>query len=143
MLKAVCPYLSQVASTADGPQVRHSVDHPRSRGDRRLGERGRRAELFLSSGTRPLPRVHDFDRRIRRAREPGAGARWETIKKFEILATELSVDEGEVTPSLKVRRKAVEEVRRRALEQHATTPTKRNGCEPSGGCLDKLMGTFL
>jgi len=34
--------------------------------------------------------------------------RWETIKRFEILPTELSVDEGEVTPSLKIRRKAVE-----------------------------------
>jgi long-chain acyl-CoA synthetase len=35
--------------------------------------------------------------------------RWETIKKFEILSNELSVDEGEVTPSLKIRRRAVEE----------------------------------
>jgi long-chain acyl-CoA synthetase len=34
--------------------------------------------------------------------------RWETIKKFEILPSELSVEEGEVTPSLKVRRRAVE-----------------------------------
>jgi long-chain acyl-CoA synthetase len=35
--------------------------------------------------------------------------RWETIKKFEILPGELTVDEGEVTPSLKVRRKIVEQ----------------------------------
>ena len=35
--------------------------------------------------------------------------RWETIKKFEILPSELSVDEGEVTPSQKIRRRAVEE----------------------------------
>jgi long-chain acyl-CoA synthetase len=34
--------------------------------------------------------------------------RWETIKRFEILPAELSVEEGEVTPSLKVRRRAVE-----------------------------------
>jgi long-chain acyl-CoA synthetase len=34
--------------------------------------------------------------------------RWETIKKFEILPTEFSVDAGEVTPSLKIRRKTVE-----------------------------------
>lgn len=34
--------------------------------------------------------------------------RWETIKKFEILPSDLSVEEGEVTPSLKVRRRAVE-----------------------------------
>jgi long-chain acyl-CoA synthetase len=35
--------------------------------------------------------------------------RWETIKRFEILPSELSVDDGEVTPSLKIRRKAVEQ----------------------------------
>jgi long-chain acyl-CoA synthetase len=34
--------------------------------------------------------------------------RWETIKRFEILPSELSVEEGEVTPTLKVRRRAVE-----------------------------------
>jgi len=34
--------------------------------------------------------------------------RWETIKRFAILPSELSIDEGEVTPSQKVRRRAVE-----------------------------------
>ncbi|MEO5833247.1 MAG: long-chain fatty acid--CoA ligase [Nakamurella sp.] len=34
--------------------------------------------------------------------------RWETIKKFEILTKDLSVEDGELTPSMKVRRKAVE-----------------------------------
>lgn len=34
--------------------------------------------------------------------------KWETIKKFEILDTEFSVDSGELTPSLKVKRKVVE-----------------------------------
>ncbi len=34
--------------------------------------------------------------------------RWETVKRFEILPQEFSVDGGEVTPSLKIRRKAVE-----------------------------------
>ena len=35
--------------------------------------------------------------------------RWETIKRFEILPAELTVDEGEVTPSQKIRRRAVEQ----------------------------------
>lgn len=35
--------------------------------------------------------------------------RWETIKKFEILPHALTIEEGEITPSLKVRRKAVEQ----------------------------------
>jgi long-chain acyl-CoA synthetase len=34
--------------------------------------------------------------------------RWETIKKFEILPTDLTIESGDLTPSLKVKRKAVE-----------------------------------
>jgi long-chain acyl-CoA synthetase len=34
--------------------------------------------------------------------------RWETIKKFTILPRDLSIESGELTPSLKVKRKAVE-----------------------------------
>jgi long-chain acyl-CoA synthetase len=34
--------------------------------------------------------------------------RWETIKKFLILTRDLSIEDGELTPSLKVKRKAVE-----------------------------------
>ena len=34
--------------------------------------------------------------------------RWETIKKFEILADDLTVEEGDLTPSMKVKRKTVE-----------------------------------
>jgi long-chain acyl-CoA synthetase len=33
--------------------------------------------------------------------------RWESIKKFAILDRELTVDDGEITPSMKVRRKIV------------------------------------
>ena len=35
-------------------------------------------------------------------------AKYETVKKFTILSRDLSVDEGELTPSLKIKRKAVE-----------------------------------
>ncbi len=35
--------------------------------------------------------------------------RWETIKKFEILPRDLSVEEGELTPSMKVKRRTVEQ----------------------------------
>ncbi|GIJ52014.1 AMP-dependent synthetase [Virgisporangium aliadipatigenens] len=34
--------------------------------------------------------------------------RWETVKKFRILPRDLSIEDGELTPSLKVKRKAVE-----------------------------------
>ena len=34
--------------------------------------------------------------------------RWETIKKFVILDRDLTVEHGEITPSMKVKRKVVE-----------------------------------
>jgi long-chain acyl-CoA synthetase len=42
--------------------------------------------------------------------------RWETIKKFAILDHDLSVESGELTPSLKVKRKVVEDNNREILE---------------------------
>jgi long-chain acyl-CoA synthetase len=42
--------------------------------------------------------------------------RWESIKKFVILERELSIEEGEVTPSMKVKRKAVEQKYRDRLD---------------------------
>ena len=35
--------------------------------------------------------------------------RWETIKKFTILDKDLSIEEGDLTPSMKLRRRAVTE----------------------------------
>ena len=35
-------------------------------------------------------------------------AKYETVKQFSVLPKDLSVDEGELTPSLKVKRKVVE-----------------------------------
>ncbi len=35
--------------------------------------------------------------------------RWETIKKFELLDHDLSVESGELTPSMKVKRNVVED----------------------------------
>ena len=43
--------------------------------------------------------------------------RWETIKDFTILPAELTIDEGEMTPSMKVRRRAVETKYRDLLDR--------------------------
>ena len=34
--------------------------------------------------------------------------RWETIKKFTILPRDLTIEDGEMTPSLKIKRRGVE-----------------------------------
>ena len=46
--------------------------------------------------------------------------RWEQIKKFSILDADLTVDSGELTPSLKLKRKVVTERYKAALDAHYT-----------------------
>lgn len=46
--------------------------------------------------------------------------RWETIKKFTILDKDLTIEEGDLTPSMKLRRKAVTEKHRTELESMYT-----------------------
>ena len=106
VLKAVCPYLSQVIVHADGRKYATALITL----DPEAIEGWAKEEGLSYSSVAELARsqeVHDLiDGFVAQGNQQLE--RWETIKKFEILATELSVDEGEVTPSLKVRRKAVE-----------------------------------
>jgi long-chain acyl-CoA synthetase len=44
--------------------------------------------------------------------------RWEQIKKFTILDRDLTVEDGEVTPSLKLKRKVVAEKFKDLLDAH-------------------------
>ena len=44
--------------------------------------------------------------------------RWEQIKKFTILGSDLSIENGELTPSLKVKRKVVTERYKKELDAH-------------------------
>ncbi|MGL4742808.1 MAG: AMP-dependent synthetase/ligase, partial [Dermatophilaceae bacterium] len=46
--------------------------------------------------------------------------RWETIKKFTILDHDLTVEEGELTPSLKLKRKVVADKYQNLLDAHYT-----------------------
>jgi len=106
VLMAVCPYLSQVIVHADGRKYATALITL----DPEAIQGWAKEEGLSYSSVAELARsqeVHDLiDGFIAQGNQELE--RWETIKKFEILATELSVDEGEVTPSMKVRRKAVE-----------------------------------
>jgi len=106
ILKAVCPYVSQVLVHGEGRKYATALLTL----DPEAIEGWAKEEGLSYSSVEELARsqeVHDLIERFV-GRSNQQLERWETIKKFEILATELSVDEGEVTPSMKVRRRAVE-----------------------------------
>jgi long-chain acyl-CoA synthetase len=106
-LKAACPYLSQVVVHGEGRKYVTALVALDPEAITAWGEaQGHPTspyEDFISS-----PVVHDLiESYVAQANKKLE--RWETIKRFEILPSELSVDEGEVTPSLKIRRRAVEQ----------------------------------
>jgi long-chain acyl-CoA synthetase len=106
ILKAACPYLSQIVVHGEGrkyvtalialdPEAIQAWAAQNGMADESY------AELVGSK------EVHDFIEGFVNSANKQL-ERWETIKKFEILPSELSIDDGEITPSLKIRRKAVE-----------------------------------
>ena len=54
--------------------------------------------------------------------------RWETIKDFRILDHDLTVEAGELTPSLKLKRRVVEQ-RYRAVLDYMYASSERSRCE--------------
>jgi long-chain acyl-CoA synthetase len=106
VLKATCPYISQILVYGDGRKYATALitlDPEATEGWAK--EQGLSYSAFEDlAGSQE---VHDLiEDSIAQGNE--SLERWETIKKFEILPAELSVDEGEVTPSMKIRRKTVE-----------------------------------
>jgi len=106
MLKATCPYVSQVVVHGEGrkyvtalltldPDAIREWAADNGRADDDL------AALARSPQVREL--IEGYIAQANRQLE-----RWETIKRFEILPAELAVENGEVTPSLKIRRRVVE-----------------------------------
>jgi long-chain acyl-CoA synthetase len=107
VVKAACPYISQVLVHGEGRKYATALitlDPEAVEGwakDKGLSY----ASFQELAGSQE---VHDLTEGYM-AQANQQLERWETIKKFEILPTEFSVDEGEVTPSLKIRRRAVEQ----------------------------------
>jgi long-chain acyl-CoA synthetase len=67
------------------------------------------AELVASDEVREMLQgcVDDLNKRLNR---------WETIKKFAVLDHDLTIESGELTPSMKVKRKVVEDNNRETIE---------------------------
>ncbi|HEY5822047.1 MAG TPA: long-chain fatty acid--CoA ligase [Propionibacteriaceae bacterium] len=105
VLKAACPYLSQVLVHGEGRKYVTALLtlDPEAITEWAKGHNVAKSgdELAASSEVRDL--LAGYVTQANAQLE-----RWETIKRFAVLPNELSVDGGEVTPSLKVRRSAVE-----------------------------------
>jgi long-chain acyl-CoA synthetase len=105
-LKSMCPYVSQVIVHGDR---RNFVSALLTLDEEAImkwaGENGMRGrpygEVARSPETRALLQgyVDQLNASL---------AKYETVKKFAILPRDLTVEEGELTPSLKIKRKAVE-----------------------------------
>ena len=104
--KAVCPYASQIVVHGDGRNYVTALitldSDAMTTWAQANGMAGQRYEQVVSS---PQVRamvsgyVDELNSRLNR---------WETVKRFEILPTELSVEDGSLTPSLKLKRRVVE-----------------------------------
>ena len=105
-LKAACPYISQVIVhgdkrnfvtalvTLDADAVKKWADEHQANG-KSYSELSQLPELKQA--------VTPFFEEVNKSL-----AKYETVKQFAILPNELSIEEGELTPSLKVKRKVVE-----------------------------------
>jgi long-chain acyl-CoA synthetase len=106
VLKVACPYISQVLVYGDGRKYASALFTL----DPEAIEGWAKEQGLSYSSLEELAgsqEVHDLaEGYVAQANQQLE--RWETIKKFEILPAEFSVDAGEVTPSLKIRRKTVE-----------------------------------
>src|SRR5262249_31541984 len=105
-LKAHCPYISQVLIHGDKRNFVTALvtldEESTMKWAKTNGKNGATyADVVKSPDAKALlePYFAEVNKPL---------AKYETVKKFEILPKDLSVDEGELTPSLKVKRKVVE-----------------------------------
>ena len=113
-LKAACPYVSQVIVHGDGRNFVSAlvtlVEEAMMKWARRQGLTKGYSELVKSEEATALitPFIAQANRKL---------SKWEHIKQFAILPKDLTIDDGELTPSLKVKRKVVEQKYRTVLDQ--------------------------
>jgi long-chain acyl-CoA synthetase len=106
MFKAVCPYTSQavvVGQARNYVTMLISLDEDAIKGWAASGPLAGKSyqEILAAPETEKL--VADYIEELN-----GKLNRWETIKKFAILPRDLSIEHGEITPSMKIKRRSVE-----------------------------------
>ena len=106
MFKAVCPYTSQavvVGQSRNFVTMLISLDEDAIQGWAKGGPLDGKSydEIVANAETEKL--VAGYVEELN-----GKLNRWETIKKFAILPRDLSIEAGEITPSMKIKRKNVE-----------------------------------
>jgi long-chain acyl-CoA synthetase len=105
MFKAVCPYTSQavvVGQARNFVTMLISLDEDSIMGWASGPLAGKSyAEVCAAPETRAL--IEGYLKELN-----GKLNRWETVKKFAILPRDLSIEAGEVTPSMKIKRRSVE-----------------------------------
>ena len=107
MFKGICPYVSQFVVIGDGRNYASALitldPDAVTQWAAANGMAGKEyAEVVTSDAAQAMVQgyVDELNNGLNR---------WETIKRFAILDRDLTVDEGELTPSLKLRRKIVVE----------------------------------
>jgi long-chain acyl-CoA synthetase len=120
MFKAVCPLASAMIVHADGRNYATALI---ALDPEALVQWGRAQSLAATdyAALASDPAVHAYVHScvdVLNARLD----RWETIKAFRILDHDLTVEDGELTPSLKVRRKVVESKYRTLLDSMYDNP---------------------
>lgn len=109
-LVANCPYVSQAIAIGDGRKYISALlvlDPDALKGWADNHDGGKLKELDYKELTQ-----HSEAERMLQRFVDGANdrlERWETVKRFRVLDHELTVDDGSVTPSLKIRRARVEQ----------------------------------
>ena len=106
MFKAVCPYTSQAVVVG---QARNFVTMLISLDEDAIVAWAAAARWTARATPRSSPRAETQQLVEGYIEELNAKLnRWETVKKFAILPRDLSIEAGEITPSMKIKRRSVE-----------------------------------
>src|SRR3954452_380113 len=106
MFKAVCPYTSQavvVGQARNFVTMLISLDEDAIKGWAAGGPLAGRSYAQICGAPETQKLIAGYVEELN-----GKLNRWETIKKFAILPRDLSIEAGEITPSMKIKRRSVE-----------------------------------